>query len=93
MEKRSFWFLASFWLSYRVLQTRSVAKALPKTKNPRSEWLQYFFNRSRLPDYRPVASFFGGISEKDLTNKATMCKYIVRTLHGRLSYKSALYGV
>jgi len=64
MEKRSFWFLASFWLSYRVLQTRSVAKALPKTKNPRSEWLQYFLNRSRLPDYRPVASFSAGSVKK-----------------------------
>jgi hypothetical protein len=43
MEERSFWFLASFWLSYRVLQTCSFAKALPKTKNPRSELATVFF--------------------------------------------------
>jgi hypothetical protein len=29
-----------------VLRTCSFAKASPKPKNPRSEWLQYFFKRS-----------------------------------------------
>jgi hypothetical protein len=47
MAKRSFCFLASFRLSHGVFQTRSFTEASPKTKNPRSEWLHYFFKRSR----------------------------------------------
>src|ERR1700679_3930298 len=43
---RSFGVLASFRLSYRVIQTCSFAKASPKLKNPRSAWLQFFFKRS-----------------------------------------------
>ena len=55
--ERSFWILASafakatadrsFRLSHRVFQTCSFAEASPEPKNPRSEWLQLFFKRSR----------------------------------------------
>ena len=44
--ERSFWVWASFRLSYRVVQTCAFAKASPKPKNPRSEWLHYFLKRS-----------------------------------------------
>jgi len=55
--KRSFWLLASFRLSRRVFQTCSFAEASPKTKNPRSEWLHYFFKRSKHfspHEFRPL---------------------------------------
>ena len=45
--ERSFSALASFRLSHRVFQTCSFAKASPKPKNPRSEWLRHILKRSK----------------------------------------------
>jgi hypothetical protein len=58
--KRSFWVLASFWLSYRPLRACSFAKASPKPKNPRSDRPHYFLKRSghKWPGYCQQATVF-----------------------------------
>jgi len=44
-------------------QTCSFAKASPKPKNPRSEWPQFFLNRSR--QHTPELSSPMGLNEKN----------------------------
>jgi hypothetical protein len=47
IKERSFWVLASFWLSHRPQRACSLTQPCQNTKNPRSAWLQYFFKRSK----------------------------------------------
>jgi hypothetical protein len=49
-EKRSFWVLASFRLSYRVFKHAPSPKPRQNTENPRSKWPHYFLKRSSLAE-------------------------------------------
>src|SRR6202012_2873369 len=48
MRDRSFWFLASFRLSYRVFKPAPSPKPCQKPKILAPRWLQFFFKRSNL---------------------------------------------